>query len=151
MRSTAAQLPSDAIVYLGIDLHRKRWHVTIRTTEVELFSASIPGTWAALEHLIEPYRADRIAAVYEAGYFGYWRHDRLAECGAGCVVTPPSLIPHAQANRVKTDGRDRRRLAQLLAKQRLKRVWVPAPRERQERARPSAQRRGNSSPSSSGC
>jgi transposase len=133
MRSNAAQLPSDEIVYLGIDLHRKRWHVTIRTTGVELFSAGIPGTWEALEHLLGPYRGHPIEAVYEAGYFGYWLHDRLAEYGAGCVVTPPSLIPHEPANRVKTDRRDSRRLAHLLAKGMLKRVWVASPREREER------------------
>ena len=133
MRSNAAQLRTDETIYVGIDLHRQRWHVTIRTEGVELFSASIPGTWEALEHLIGPYRGHRIEAVYEAGYFGYWLHDRLAECGAGCVVTPPGLIPREPANRVKTDRRDSRKLAHLLAKGMLKRVWVPSPREREER------------------
>ena len=133
MRSNAAQLRTDETVYVGIDLHRRRWHVTIRTTDVELFSASIPGTWEALEHLLRPYRGHPIEAVYEAGYFGYWLHDRLAEYGAGCVVTPPSLIPHEPANRVKTDRRDSRKLAHLLAKGMLKRVWVPSLREREER------------------
>jgi hypothetical protein len=48
MRSNAAQLRTDETVYVGIDLHRQRWHVTIRTEGVELFSASIPGTWEGL-------------------------------------------------------------------------------------------------------
>src|SRR5438270_5131458 len=133
MRSSTAQRHADDLVYVGIDLHRKRWHVTIRATEIELFSASIPGTWEALERLLEPYRGPHIEAVYEAGYFGYWLHDRLAEYGIECIVTPPSLIPHEQANRVKPDRRDSRRLAHFLAKGMLKRVRVPSAQEREER------------------
>ena len=30
-------------LFVGIDLHRLQWHVTIRTEDVELFSGSIPG------------------------------------------------------------------------------------------------------------
>jgi transposase len=133
MRSNVAQLHADESVYVGIDLHRQRWHITIRTNDTELFSASIPGTWEALERALDPYRGHRLEAVYEAGYFGYWLHDRLAVYGAECIVTPPSLIPHEQANRVKTDRRDSRKLAHLLAKGMLKRIWVPSAQERQER------------------
>lgn len=133
MRSNAAQLQTDEIVYVGLDLPRQRWHVTLRTAATELFSANIPGTWEALERLLQPYRGHHIEAVYEAGSFGYWLHDHLAEYGIECIVTPPSLIPRAQANRVKTDRRDSRKLAHFLAKGMLKRVWVPSAPERQER------------------
>lgn len=133
MPSNTAQLHADEIVYLGIDLHRQRWHVTLRTTDRELFSASIPGTWEALHSLLEPYHGHRLEAAYEAGYFGYWLHDRLNQSGVECIVTPPSLIPQEQANRVKTDRRDSRKLAHLLAKGMLKRVWVPSAQEREER------------------
>jgi transposase len=68
--------------------------------------------------------------VYEAGYFGFWLHDLLVEHGAECVVTPPSLLPMEYGNKVKTDRRDSRKLAQLLANGMLKRVWVPSPEER---------------------
>ncbi len=42
-------------LFIGIDLHKQRWHVTIRTFEVELFSASIPGTWEALQRVLARY------------------------------------------------------------------------------------------------
>ena len=32
-------------LFVGIDLHRLRWQVTIRTADVELFNGSIPGRW----------------------------------------------------------------------------------------------------------
>ena len=75
-----------------------------------------------------------IEVVYEAGCFGYWLHDRLVEFGAQCIVTPPSLIPQESGNRVRTDKRDSRKLALLLAKGMLKRVYVPTPQEREHRA-----------------
>jgi len=53
-------------LFVGIDLHRLRWLITIRTEEVELFSGSIPGRWEALEQLLDRYRRYRLQAVYEA-------------------------------------------------------------------------------------
>jgi transposase len=120
-------------VFVGIDLHRLRWHVTVRTEEVELFSGSIPGQWEALARLFSRYRGYQIQAVYEAGYFGFWLRDHLVRYGARCVVTPPSLLPQEYGNRVKTDRRDSRKLAHLLAKGLLKEVWVPSEEERYQR------------------
>lgn len=120
-------------IFIGVDLHRLQWHVTIRTEEVELFSGSIPGKWDSLKKLLDRYRGYEKEIVYEAGYFGFWLHDHLAGYGAECVVTPPSLVPVEYGNHVKTDRRDSRKLAHLLAKGLLKRVWVPTQEERCER------------------
>jgi transposase len=79
--------------------------------------------------LFERYRGQEIVAVYEAGYFGFWLHDHLEKIGARCVVTPPSLLPIEYGNKVKTDRRDSRKLAHLLAKGLLKEVWVPSAEE----------------------
>lgn len=117
-------------IFFGVDLHKKMWHVTIRTADVELWRGSIEGNWRALQLQLDRYRGHQVEVVYEAGYFGYWLHDHIIEWGADCIVTPPSLIPEVQGNRVKTDKRDSRKLAQLLAKGMLKRVYVPTPEER---------------------
>jgi hypothetical protein len=47
-----------------------------------LFSGSIPRTWEALKRILQRYRGHRIATVYEAGYFGFWLHDRIIAYGA---------------------------------------------------------------------
>lgn len=120
-------------IFVGIDLHRLLWHVTIRTVDVELFNGSIPGTWEALRNVLERYQGYHKQAVYEAGYFGFWLYDHLMQYGVDCVVTPPSLVPQEYGNHVKTDRRDSRKLAQLLAKGLLKRVWVPTSEQRSER------------------
>jgi transposase len=129
MRRTKHQVTSGEDLFVGIDLHKIRWHVTIRTFDVEFFSASIPGTWEALQRVLARYAGHRLAAVYEAGYFGFRLHDRLVAHGIPCIVTPPSLVPQEYGNRVKTDRRDSSKLAHLLAKGLLKRVWVPSEEE----------------------
>jgi len=120
-------------IFVGIDLHRLQWFVTVRTEDVELFSGSIPGNWQSLRTLLERYGDCEMQVVYEAGYFGFWLHDHLVEYGAQCIVTPPSLVPQQYGNHVKTDRRDSRKLALLLAKGLLKRVWVPSLEERYQR------------------
>jgi transposase len=96
-------------LFIGIDLHKARWHVTIRRADVELFCGGIPGEWEALRRLLDGYGGNRIEAVYEAGCFGFWLYDRLVEYGVECLVTPPSLVPQEYGNRVKTDRRDSRK------------------------------------------
>lgn len=113
-------------IFVGIDLHLGYWHVTVRDEERELYSGRIVGQWEEMRRVLERYRAEKVETVYEAGYFGFWLHDRLVEWGAQCVVTPPSLIPVESGNRVKTDRRDSRKLALLLSKGMLKAVWVPS-------------------------
>jgi transposase len=93
----------------------------------------MPGRWDVLRKLFDRYRDYRITAVYEAGYFGFWLHDRIVSYGAECLVTPPSLIPLEYGNHVKTDRRDSRKLAHLLATGLLKHVWVPSEEERYHR------------------
>ena len=46
MRQPKHQVTSEEDLFVGIDLHKIRWHVTIRTVDLELFSASIPGNWS---------------------------------------------------------------------------------------------------------
>jgi transposase len=129
MRRPKHQITNGEEVFVGIDLHKQRWHVTIRTRNVELFSASIPGTWESLQRVLNRYHGHQLQAVSEAGYFGFRLHDRLVDHGIPCIVTPPSLVPQEYGNRVKTDRRDSSKLAHLLAKGMLQRVWVPSEEE----------------------
>lgn len=126
-------LKGDEPIYIGIDLHKKRWHITIRTADVELFCGSIPGNWESLKKLLQAHRTSRVFSVYEAGCLGFWLHDHLLEHGVDNIVTPPSLLPLESGSRVKTDKRDSRKLAHLLAKGLLKQVYVPSQQERYHR------------------
>lgn len=121
-------------VYIGIDLHRTTWVIAVVANGVVIFSCSMPGRWEVLENVLARYTGTcRVQCVYEAGYFGYWLHDRIVAIGAGCIVTPPSLIPQESGNRVKTDRIDARKLAVLLSKGLLKAVHVPSVEQRAHR------------------
>ena len=98
MKSMTKQVQGEEL-FVGIDLHKRRWHVTIRTADVEIFSNSIVGRWEDLRRVINRYKGCRIHAVYEAGYFGFWLFDHLTKFGVQCIVTPPSLIPHEHGMR----------------------------------------------------
>jgi transposase len=64
----------------------------------------------------------------------------MVDSGIDCLVTPPSLVPIEYGNRVKTDRRDSQKLAYLLAKGLLKRIWVPSKEERYHRQVPRRRR-----------
>jgi hypothetical protein len=76
MRRPKDKITGGEDLFIGIDLHKIRWHVTIRTLDLELFNSSIPGNWEALHRVLARYHGHPLQAVYEAGYFGFWLHDR---------------------------------------------------------------------------
>ena len=94
MRHPKKQMTSGEDLFVRIDLHKHRWHVTIRTVDLELFSPSIPGTWEALQRVLARYHGHPLQAVYEAGYFGFLLHDRMAASpivGSGAVPLGPRV------------------------------------------------------------
>jgi transposase len=121
-------------IFIGVDMHKRMWHVTVLQVEEALFSGSIPGNWESFSALLSKYGGNPIFVAYEAGCFGFWLCDRVKDFGADCIVAPPSLIPTESGNRVKTDRRDSRKLAFLLSSGMLKRVWVPDAEARTHRA-----------------
>jgi transposase len=119
--------------FVGIDVHKESWHVTIRRDGEESFNGRIPGQYQSLKRILERYRDCRITVAYEAGPFGFWLLDKLVQDGIEAIVVPPSLIPVESGNKVKTDKRDSRKLATLLERNMLKRVYVLTPEEREHR------------------
>jgi len=122
-------------LFVGVDLHLKKWQVTVLSEDgLKLFSNSIDGNWPSFESLLSRFgEASKVSVVYEAGYFGFWLYDRLVEYGVEARVTPPSLIPSVSGSRVKTDRIDSLKLAQLLKADQLKGVYVPTKEERAHR------------------
>ena len=122
-------------LFMGIDLHRKSWHVTIRSEDgLVLFSNNIGGRWEDLERLLSRFsEAGQISVVYEAGYFGFWVYDRLIEYGVDARVTPPHLIPQRSGSRVKNDRLDSGKLATFLQSGQLEAIYVPTVEERAHR------------------
>jgi transposase len=93
----------------------------------------LPSYYHALERIIARFPKCRIKVAYEAGPYGFWLYDKLTAEGIETIVVPPSLIPVESGNRVKTDKRDSRKLAHLLERNMLKRVYVLSEADRADR------------------
>jgi transposase len=72
---------------------------------------------------------DQVRVCYEAGPCGYDLQRELCDAGLDCVVIAPSLIPAKPGDRVKTDRRDGRKLAELFKADLLTEVHPPTPEE----------------------
>jgi transposase len=70
-----------------------------------------------------------IHVAYEAGPCGYGLQRELEAHGIACTVVAPSLIPKKRGERIKTDRRDARKLAELLRADMLTAVMSPTPEE----------------------
>lgn len=120
-------------VNIGIDVHKESWHVTVMNEGEEIFHGRMPSSYQAFKRFLARFKNCRIRVAYEAGPCGFWLYDKLMADGVKTIVTPPSLIPMESGNKVKTDKKDRRKLANLLGKGMLKEVHVLSATERSER------------------
>jgi hypothetical protein len=68
-----------------------------------------------------------VRCCYEAGPTGFGLYRQLSERGIDCAVVAPGLVPQRPGDRVKTDPRDARKLARLLAGGLLEPIHVPSP------------------------
>jgi transposase len=114
--TTGASAPLPEIIVLGIDVHLRQ-HVVCRKID----GATVqPAQRMKPEQLVgwvvkQKSLAKRIVCCYEAGPFGYTLQRQLAAHGITCrVVRPQDWDRHGE--RVKTDSRDARELAEALAR-----------------------------------
>lgn len=123
----------DATTFVGLDVHKREIFVSIvgpwdgGSREMRIANQS-----AAVRKLAKRLRegsAGSLRCCYEAGPCGYTVQRRFAEEGVECSVVAPSLIPVKPGQRIKTDRRDARRLAELLRGDELTSVRVPTPAE----------------------
>jgi transposase len=123
-------VPSEVTV-LAMDVHKN----TISTAVHEPGSSSllvdkISADSESVRRLIARFPSQpRVWACYEAGPTGYELARTLQRAGVHCEVIAPSLIPTRPGDRVKTDRRDARRLAELFRANQLTAVRIPAPTE----------------------
>ena len=71
--------------------------------------------------------------MYEAGYSGFVLHRELVKEGIDNIVVNPASIAVSKSDRVKTDKRDSRKLAEHLSAGLLRGAYVPTPEEEERR------------------
>jgi transposase len=124
---------ADGITYVGIDAHKKDLQVAVLVGD-----ATAPVTWTVanepraidrLRRTLERDTAGPVRCCYEAGPCGYALWRQLQRGRVSCQVIAPALIPRKAGERIKTDRRDARKLAELLRAGLLTAVRVPTPAE----------------------
>lgn len=111
--------------WIGIDAHKETLAFTIVDTASAIVErGNIPNARAEIVKLLGRYTGVKLTAVYEAGPTGFLLLRWLQEAGVDAFMTPPSLVPVASGDRVKTDKRDSLKLALLCRANQLKRVYA---------------------------
>lgn len=128
---------NDGITWVGLDAHKKFINVAVLLpAESGVREWRVENTAKKVKHLAR--RLIRLApgearACYEAGPCGFALQRQLENEGLVCEVIAPSLIPVKPGDRVKTDRRDARKLADLLRSDMLTAVHPPTPEEESAR------------------
>ena len=122
--------------FIGIDVHKRSWQVTIRSSGVELKSFSMnPSPQELSQYLTKHYWGGTYHSVYEAGFCGFWIHRQLHQLGIDNIVVNPADIPTTNKERAqKTDKRDSRKMARELEKGALEAIYVPSESRQQLRS-----------------
>jgi transposase len=123
-------------IFVGIDVARKGWVVTILTETIEHQTATRPPSVESLaSYLFTHFPGATYHAVYEAGFSGFWIHEAFKRLGIACCVVNPGDVPTTDRERVfKTDRIDSRKLANSLRAGLLGSIHVPSRDVQEERS-----------------
>jgi len=122
------------ITYVGLDVHKRSISicglVPGRERPVEWRAETTPEAVRKLARAILKIASPGgVRACYEAGPSGFELQRKLEAAGIACDVIAPSLIPRKPGDRIKTDRRDARDLAEQFEGGRLTVVVPPTVEE----------------------
>jgi len=122
-------------IYVGLDVHKKSWTVSIYSDELELEHFSQPPKAEVLERRLKKnYPGATYLSVYEAGYCGYWIHRKLLQYGIQNIVVNPADVPTSnKEKRRKRDSVDARKLSKMLRQGELVKIYIPSEEQEQDR------------------
>jgi transposase len=114
-------------IYVGIDVHKKDWKVSIMTSELSYKTfSSVPKAEKLSAYLKNTFPGATYYSAYEAGFSGFWLHKELTNLGIHSIVVNPADIPTTDKERKqKEDLRDSRKIAQSLRSGQLKGIYIP--------------------------
>ena len=116
---------STTTVTVGLDVHARSIRLAAVRAEELLEERTLPYDEEAVERVLR--RWPGVRCCYEAGPTGFGLYRHLVERGIECAVVAPGLVPQRPGDRVKTDPRDARKLARLLAGGLLEPIHMPSP------------------------
>lgn len=114
-------------VFIGIDVHKKSYAIYCICEGEKVKNWSMPANHQKLiEQLQGAFSGAKICTVYEAGFSGFALHRELVAAGIENIVVNPGSVEVASRDKVKTDKRDAKKLAEQLSHGRLKSIFIPS-------------------------
>lgn len=91
-------------IYVGIDTHLKSWKVTIMVNKLLHKTYSQPPKAEVLhQYLSRNFPGGNYHSAYEAGFCGYWIHNKLKSLGINSIVVNAADIPTTDKERVQKE------------------------------------------------
>ncbi len=119
------------ITCIGLDVHKRSIVVAVRSPgDPQVHEERLPHERPAVARWARRWKKrseGRLVCAYEAGACGYALQRQLEKLGVRCQVVAPSLVPRKPGERIKTDRRDARKLAEYLQGGHLTEVRAPTP------------------------
>jgi transposase len=122
-------------IYIGFDVHKKSWQVSIMTEHATHKSFSQPPSVEKLVNYLETnFTGGSYHSAYEAGFCGFWIHRELEKLGVNSIVVNPADIPTTQKEQVqKEDKRDSIKIAKGLRSGNLNSIYIPSEKSVEDR------------------
>jgi transposase len=122
-------------IYVGIDVHRRDFKVSIMAGNVFYKTFSSPPQAEIIgKYLQNNFPGANYYSAYEAGFSGFWLHRALVRMGINSMVVNAADIPTTDKERKqKEDRRDSRKIVQSLRLGQLRAIHVPSERVQQDR------------------
>lgn len=113
-------------LFIGLDVHKKSWHVTVLSKAICLKSFTAPPDPLGLfSFMIKTFPGAKYFSAYEAGFSGYYIHRKLNALGINNIVVNPADIPKRNKDSIyKTDKSDSRMIAEALRGGLLKGIYI---------------------------
>lgn len=123
-------------VYVGLDVHKSSWAVSILVDNIEHRTFTQPPDPIALyKYLMKSFPGANYFSAYECGFCGYHHHRKLHELGIYNIVINPADLPVTDKEKInKRDPIDSRRIARALQNNQLKAIHVFDPKHEQFRS-----------------
>lgn len=123
-------------LYIGLDIHKKSWSVSIRTDLFDHKTYSMPPNSNSLyDYVAEHFPSYQVEICYEAGCCGFSAARAFLNFGWSVTVVNPADVPRMnKQNYQKTDKIDSRNLAKQLQNQSLHPIHIPTVDQEQFRS-----------------
>jgi transposase len=123
-------------IYVGFDAHSKDWKVTVIAENMVFKTFTQPPKPEILfNYLRNNFPGASYHTAYEAGFCGYWIHEKLKSFGIDSIFVNPADIPTTNKEQVqKEDKRDSRKIARSLSSGTLTPIYVPSLQTQRDRS-----------------